>query len=417
MKRILLSLTAIFVVMTIAAKTQLPRTVQGVPYTPKAADGKLRAASDWEWATPDDMAGDANFTFDMIKNWTGEGENKAALVIQWNYDDEPAALVFGYRWTGQATGADMLKAVVKNNPRLYALMQYTNVSSPTDPNGGYTLNGIGWDVDDDGDIALIDTGKGNQVYESEDGFFEHPRGYKPGQGGSSDYDYDNWKARDTDDMWGAGWYSSYWSYWVKDNAKDKFSYSSWGVVPSTFVDEGVTYTVVEVDKNAFANSTVTTVTLPATVTAIGKEAFKNSTIATLNVPSVDGVTKIGDGAFFGCSNFATLFVPSSMTSIPDSMFEGTAIADIKFPAHVEAVGKRAFAACQQLAGVEIPATITAIGDEAFAESNAITSVKVASTRLPTTCSARELMPMRLLKCQTATLPTMRRLPDGRTLPM
>lgn len=453
MKRILLSLTAIFVVMTIAARTQLPRTVQGVPYTPKAADGKLRAASDWEWATPDDMAGDANFTFDMIKNWTGEGENKAALVIQWNYDDEPAALVFGYRWTGQATGADMLKAVVKNNPRLYALMQYTNVSSPTDPNGGYTLNGIGWDVDDDGDIALIDTGKGNQVYESEDGFFEHPRGYKPGQGGSSDYDYDNWKARDTDDMWGAGWYSSYWSYWVKDNAKDKFSYSSWGVsgrvlengswdgwnfakgmmssdwksfvaaplpipadaktvfvneglryelksysaktvkltapetgvytgevaVPSTFVDEGVTYTVVEVDKNAFANSTVTTVTLPATVTAIGKEAFKNSTIATLNVPSVDGVTKIGDGAFFGCSNFATLFVPSSMTSIPDSMFEGTAIADIKFPAHVEAVGKRAFAACQQLAGVEIPATITAIGDEAFAESNAITSVKVAST--------------------------------------
>lgn len=171
MKRILLSLTAIFVVMTIAAKTQFPRTVQGVPYTPKSADGKLRAASDWEWATPDDMAGDANFTFDMIKNWTGEGENKAALVIQWNYDDEPAALVFGYRWTGQATGADMLKAVVKNNPRLYALMQYTNVSSPTDPNGGYTLNGIGWDVDDDGDIALIDTGNGNQVYESEDGFF------------------------------------------------------------------------------------------------------------------------------------------------------------------------------------------------------------------------------------------------------
>ena len=33
MKRILLSLTAIFVVMTIAAKTQLPRTVQGVGYS------------------------------------------------------------------------------------------------------------------------------------------------------------------------------------------------------------------------------------------------------------------------------------------------------------------------------------------------------------------------------------------------
>lgn len=431
MKRILLSLTAIFVVMTIAARTQLPRTVQGVPYTPKAADGKLRAASDWEWATPDDMAGDANFTFDMIKNWTGEGENKAALVIQWNYDDEPAALVFGYRWTGQATGADMLKAVVKNNPRLYALMQYTNVSSPTDPNGGYTLNGIGWDVADDGDIALIDTGKGNQVYESEDGFFEHPRGYKPGQGGSSDYDYDNWKARDTDDMWGAGWYSSYWSYWVKDNAKDKFSYSSWGVsgrvlengswdgwnfakgmmssdwksfvaaplpipadaktvfvneglryelksysaktvkltapetgvytgevaVPSTFVDEGVTYTVVEVDKNAFANSTVTTVTLPATVTAIGKGAFKN------------------------CKLIKEFTMPAAMTEIPNSLFAGcVGLTTLKIGKSVNAIKGYAFDGCNMLAnivyadgqtGVNLPSTLTSIEAYAFRGCNAV----------------------------------------------
>lgn len=114
---------------------------------------------------------------------------------------------------------------------------------------------------------------------------------------------------------------SYSAKTVKLTAPETGVYTGEVAVPSTFVDEGVTYTVVEVDKNAFANSTVTTVSLPATVTAIGKEAFKNSTIATLNVPSVDGVTKIGDGAFFGCSNFATLFVPSSMTSIPDSMFE------------------------------------------------------------------------------------------------
>ena len=38
-----------------------------------------------------------------------------------NYDDEPAVPVFGYRWTGQATGADMLKAVGENNPRLWRI--------------------------------------------------------------------------------------------------------------------------------------------------------------------------------------------------------------------------------------------------------------------------------------------------------
>lgn len=453
MKKILICLTLVIGVLAIAAKTRVPKTVQGVPYTPTTADGRQKAAGDWEWTTPDDMAGDGNFTFDMIKNWTGEGENQAALVIQWNYDDEPAALVFGYRWDGQATGADMLKAVVRNNPRLYTLMQYTNVSSPTDPNGGYTINGIGWDVDDDGDIALIDTGNDNQVYESEDGFFEHPRGYKPGQGGSSDYDYDNWKARDTDDMWGAGWYSAYWSYWVKDDFSSKFSYSSWGAsgrvlqngswdgwnfakgmmasnwktfvaaplpipadaklefenegiyyslksyskktvklvapkagsyagevtVPSTFVDEGVTYTVVEVADAAFANSAVTSVSLPATVTSIGKDAFKNSTLATLQVPSLDAITKFGTRVFSGCSNFSTLMIPSWMTAIPDRMFEGTAVASLAVPAQVETIGARAFASCSKLTEVDIPATVKTIGDEAFADADAITRVKVATT--------------------------------------
>lgn len=350
MKRILLSLTAIFVVMTIAAKTQFPRTVQGVPYTPKAADGKLRAASDWEWATPDDMAGDANFTFDMIKNWTGEGENKAALVIQWNYDDEPAALVFGYRWTGQATGADMLKAVVKNNPRLYALMQYTNVSSPTDPNGGYTLNGIGWDVDDDGDIALIDTGNGNQVYESEDGFFEHPRGYKPGQGGSSDYDYDNWKARDTDDMWGAGWYSSYWSYWVKDNAKDKFSYSSWGV--SARVLENGSWDGWNFAKGMMSSEWKSFVAAPLPIPADAKTVFVNEGLryelksysaktvkltapetgvytGEVAVPST--LTSIEAYAFRGCKAVGTLVLPESLSSLPSYVFENAGLNRLVLP--------------------------------------------------------------------------------------
>lgn len=455
MKKILICFALVIGVLAIAAKTRVPKTVQGVPYTPKTADGKLKSADDWEWVTPDDMAGDGSFTFDMIKNWTGEGENQAALVIQWNDDDEPAALVFGFRWSGQATGADMMKAVAKNNPRLYTLMQYTNVASPTDPNGGYTINGIGWDVDDDGDIALIDTGNNKQVYESEDGFFEHPRGYKPGSGGSSDYDYDNWIARDADDMWHAGWYRGYWSYWVKNDFSANFGYSSWGAsgrvlvngswdawsftsfsgggsagfkkfvaapasipadaklefendglfytlksyskktvslvapksgtytgevtVPSTFVDEGVTYTVVAVADAAFANSTVTTVELPSTVTALGKEVFMNSTLTTLQVPSFDGITKIGTGVFAGCANFSTLVIPSWMTAIPDRMFEGTALTQLDLPAQVETVGARAFAACSKFTEINIPATVKAIGDEAFADADAVTSVKVAST--------------------------------------
>ena len=153
MKKTLLSTATILSVCTMVGTTTagdkiaVPRTVQGVEYTPdqrKGSPGTMRR--DWDWTDPDDMAADGSFTMDMIQSWCGEGENQAALVIQWNDDEEPAALVFGYRWDGVATGADMVRAVVAANPRLYGLIQYTNVSSPTDPRGGYTINGFGWDV-------------------------------------------------------------------------------------------------------------------------------------------------------------------------------------------------------------------------------------------------------------------------------
>jgi hypothetical protein len=206
MKRLLISATAIAMLAPAAVTAKrMPAKVQGIDYgATLPQDGRMKV-SDWEWdPNPEAPAmSSADFGFDNIENWTGDGENQAALVIQWNDSRETHAVVFGYRWNGQATGADMLKAVVRNNPRLYTLMQYTNVSSPTDPNGGYTINGIGWDADNDGEISLVDT-KDGMIYTSEDGFFEHPRGYKPGSGGSSDYDYDDWESTDDGDFWQAG---------------------------------------------------------------------------------------------------------------------------------------------------------------------------------------------------------------------
>jgi hypothetical protein len=50
-------------------------------------------------------------SFDTIQFWAGSGTNRAALVIQWNDGGSPAALLWGYRWNGQATGMDMFRAV------------------------------------------------------------------------------------------------------------------------------------------------------------------------------------------------------------------------------------------------------------------------------------------------------------------
>lgn len=50
-------------------------------------------------------------SFDDIQHWTGSGTNRAALVLQWNDAFSPSSLVWGYRWDGQATGLDMLRAI------------------------------------------------------------------------------------------------------------------------------------------------------------------------------------------------------------------------------------------------------------------------------------------------------------------
>jgi len=50
-------------------------------------------------------------SFNDIRCWAGSGANQAALVLQWNDSGSPASLVWGYRWNGNATGLDMLRAV------------------------------------------------------------------------------------------------------------------------------------------------------------------------------------------------------------------------------------------------------------------------------------------------------------------
>jgi hypothetical protein len=50
-------------------------------------------------------------SFDDIQFWTGNGTNRSALVLQWNDGGTPTSMAWGYRWSGNATGIGMLKAV------------------------------------------------------------------------------------------------------------------------------------------------------------------------------------------------------------------------------------------------------------------------------------------------------------------
>jgi hypothetical protein len=96
-------------------------------------------------------AGAARATFSMsdIVNWTGSGPNSAALVIDWNDDRAPDSLAWGFRWSGTATGMDMIQAVAAADPWLF--LDVRNIGF------GPVVFGIACDADQSGN-ALDFTG-------------------------------------------------------------------------------------------------------------------------------------------------------------------------------------------------------------------------------------------------------------------
>jgi len=150
-------------------------------------------------------------TFDDIQYWVGTGANQAAFVVQWNDGKNSDALVWGFRWDGNATGEDMLKAILKADHRFFSLLyQGTQFGS--------AIGGLGFD---------LNGANTNGLYK--DANITYP--YYPLNGivSTSAYDFDQYTAIDPADHWQSGWTSNgYWSYWIKDPANDDFGYSSLG---------------------------------------------------------------------------------------------------------------------------------------------------------------------------------------------
>lgn len=161
-------------------------------------------------------------------------------------------MVWGYRWDGVAYGHDMLVAVAKADPRLLLLTQETDIN--------YTVSGIGYHPASRSNLLLyydlesVKTNSGigfkfdepnpglkqERVPEEplqeiitaieeglETGIIYHPFNYT--NYGYACYDYDHWSCLTPDAKWRSGWYfMGYWSYWVKNDVEQKFSYSGLG---------------------------------------------------------------------------------------------------------------------------------------------------------------------------------------------
>lgn len=89
----------------------------------------------------------------------------------------------------------------------------------------------------------------------------------------------------------------------------------------------------------------------------------------------DGVTSIGDYAFYGCYGFTShIYIPDSVTSIGAHAFQNSGFKYMDIPNTVTSIGAYAFGGCD--ASIQIPENITNIGDYAFAAYKGLTNVTI-----------------------------------------
>ena len=154
----------------------------------------------------------------------------------------------------------------------------------------------------------------------------------------------------------------------------------------------------EIGEDAFANTNLTSITLPDSVTQIGKSAFSGSKLESIRIP--DTVTGMGDhvfsdctelkdvtlpnirqnivsGMFAGCTSLEKIVLPETVTAIRESAFKNcTSLKDITWSKAPEIIESNAFRNCSALTEVAIPGTVKSIGDCAFLNCDALTTVTI-----------------------------------------
>ena len=122
-------------------------------------------------------------------------------------------------------------------------------------------------------------------------------------------------------------------------------------------------------------------TIPNGVTSIGDYAFYNCSGLT-SVTIGNGVTNIGVGAFYGCSGLKDITVPQYVcTNRTSALFPAArqSITNVVISEGVTSIGNRAFSYCGGLIGVTIPDGVTNIDYYAFQYCSNLVNVTIPSS--------------------------------------
>ena len=146
------------------------------------------------------------------------------------------------------------------------------------------------------------------------------------------------------------------------------------------IDDGLSYKVTSIGKEAFLGSFLENITLPSTIQTIGSRAFETCSLKKLELPG--SLTTIGAYAF--CDAFYSktpvdLVLPSGLTTIRGFAFNGCSIRSVRFNKKLTTLGEYSFAKTD-LIEVEVPSTVTTLGNGVFAGCESLVTATLKGTR-------------------------------------
>ena len=139
---------------------------------------------------------------------------------------------------------------------------------------------------------------------------------------------------------------------IKNSSTEGFSvpmYAFNGLAKSITVNFDGKLTAI--GEGAFANTNISSFTVPATVTKIYKNAFANTAkLETISFASATALTEIGEGAFQG-SAIKEVVLPANLTKIGGGAFMNSKLEKITLSAGLTDIGNNAFYKCSELTSV------------------------------------------------------------------
>lgn len=93
----------------------------------------------------------------------------------------------------------------------------------------------------------------------------------------------------------------------------------------------------------------------------------------------EGITSVGDIAFFGCDSLTNVYLPSTVKRIGIRAFYDCKELSFVSLLGVEEIGESAFECCRSLNGITLPEGLRVMGDKAFFLCESLSSITVPST--------------------------------------